>query len=142
MHSRLLSILCLSLIVFLNSCGTKNAPLDDNGKSPEQVMMETYQLIIDGDYEAAIKNFSPEYIKEFLTDKNITFEEYCKQAEGWQKEWLRTELVGNDYNENIWRVKIIPDEGKGKENRPGIVQDLHMIDGSWKIVFWNHYPKS
>ena len=65
-----------------------------------------------------------------------------RSTEGWQASRLTTGLVGNDYNDDLWRVKIIPDEGKGKNNGPGIVQDLYMIDGVWKIVFWNHYPKS
>ncbi len=50
--------------------------------------------------------------------------------------------MGNDYNDDLWRVKIIPDEGEGAGNRPGIVHDLYRIDGKWEIVFWNHYPKT
>ena len=34
------------------------------------------------------------------------------------------------------------DEGKGAGNGPGIVHDFYQIDGVWKIVFWNHYPKT
>lgn len=139
---RLKSSLLILMVVFILGCATEQPPVDANGKSPEQVMVETYTQIINGNFDEAVKSFSDEYIEEFMTSKNITFEEYCKLAEGWKVEWLKTELVGNDYNKDLWRVRIIPDEGKGKNNGPGIVQDLYIIDGVWKIVFWNHYPKS
>ncbi len=99
-------------------------------------------LILKGKYAEAQNNFSPEFIKEFVTTKNTTFVEYASNTNGWKVEWLKTKLVGNKYNDEMWRVKIIPDEGKGNRNGPGIVQDLYLIDGVWKIVFWNHYPKS
>ena len=136
------AMLLLIAVFIMFGCGAKETPKDSNGLSPEQVLMNTYTLILDGKFEAAQKNFSPEFIEEMITKNKSTFVEYCKNTEGWKKEWLKTKLVGNDYNDNIWRVKIIPDEGKGANNRPGIVQDLHIIDGTWKIVFWGHYPKS
>jgi len=77
-----------------------------------------------------------------MTSKDLSFEEYCAMTEGWQVDWLRTKSMGNEYNDSVWRVKIIPDEGKGPENGPGIVQDLRIIDGEWTIVFWGHYPRS
>ncbi len=132
----------LVLFFFVVGCGATDAPKDSNGKTPQQVMMETYQLILEGKYEEAEANFSAEFIEEFITTKNTTFVDYSNTTNGWKREWLKTKLIGNDYNDNIWRVKIIPDEGKGKDNGPGIVQDFYLIDGVWKIVFWNHYPKS
>lgn len=136
------SVVLLAPIIFLIGCGVKEAPLDTNGKTPQQVMMDTYVLILEGNYAEAQENFSAEFINEFITTKNTTFVDYCSMTDGWKVEWLKTKLLGNDYNDNVWRVRIIPDEGKGNENRAGIVQDLHLIDGVWKIVFWGHYPKS
>ena len=132
----------LAAICFLLGCSVKEPPRDSSGKTPQQVLMDTYVLILEGKYEDAKNNFSPEFIEEFVTKKNITFVEYCGNTKGWKSEWLKTKLVGNDYNDELWRVKIIPDEGKGSENSPGIVQDLYIIDSVWKIAFWNHYPKS
>lgn len=105
-------------------------------------MMETYVQILEGKYEEAQNNFSPAFIEEFVTTKDTTFVEYCSMTKGWKVEWLKTKLMGNDYNDDVWRVKIIPDEGKGNMNGPGIVQDFYIIDGAWKIVFWGHYSKS
>ena len=132
----------LAVLFVLVGCGSQEAPKDANGKPPEQVMMQTYQFILAGKFDEAEANFSAEFIEEFITSKNTTFIDYNTNTKGWKPEWLKTKLMGNDYNDNVWRVKIIPDEGKGNENGPGIVQDLHLIDGVWKIVFWNHYPKS
>ena len=132
----------LATIFVLAACGTDAPPLDSNGKTPQQVLMDTYVLIVEGNFEAAEKNFSSQFLQEFVSSKQQTFAEYCRDTSGWKKEWLKTILVGNDYNDQVWRVKIIPDEGKGKEKGPGIVQDLHIIDGVWKVVFWGHYPKS
>ena len=88
-------------ILLILGCTTKTAPLDSEGKSPEQVMMETYTMIVEGNLDGALANFSKEYIEEFLTSKNVTFEEYCSYAKDWKVEWLRTELMGNDYNKNV-----------------------------------------
>ena len=104
--------------------------------------MDSYVLILERKHAEAEKNFSPAFIEELITSKNTTFVEYCSMTDGWKVEWLKTKLMGNEYNDDVWRVMIIPDEGKGKENRAGIVQDLSMIDDVWKIVFWGHYPKS
>ena len=140
-HSYLIfAVLTIALLIF--GCSESKPPVDSNGNTPQQVLMETYTLILNGKYDQAQNNFSPEFIEELITKNNSTFTEYCSNTDGWKVEWLKTKLVGNDYNDNMWRVKIIPDEGKGAENRPGIVQDLYLIDGVWKIVFWNHYPKT
>lgn len=132
----------LAAAFLIAGCSAEQPPLDSEGKTPQQVLMETYTLILEEKYTEAEKRFSPEFVKALITDNKSTFVEYCNNTKGWQREWLKTKLVGNDYNENLWRVKIIPDEGKGAHNGPGIVQDLYMIDGEWKIVFWQHYPKS
>lgn len=123
-------------------CGPGEAPLDTNGQTPQQVLMDTYVQIVEGDYDEAQTRFSAEFLEEFVTGKNKTLAEYSSNTAGWQVEWLKTKLVGNDYNENMWRAKVIPDEGKGAENGPGVVHDFYLIDGVWKIVFWNHYPKT
>ncbi len=142
MNTTYQSFTLLAAILFLMACSVKEPPKDSNGKTPQQVIMDTYLLILKGKYAEAQNNFSPEFIKEFVTTKNTTFVEYASNTNGWKVEWLKTKLVGNKYNDEMWRVKIIPDEGKGNRNGPGIVQDLYLIDGVWKIVFWNHYPKS
>ncbi len=136
------SFIVLAAILFLAGCSVNEPPSDLNGKTPQQVLMDTYVLILDGKYAEAQKSFSPEFVETMITKNNMTFDEYCRNTNGWKVEWLKTERVGNKYNDEMWRVKIIPDEGKGNENGPGIVQDLYLIDGAWKIVFWNHYPKS
>ncbi len=139
-YYQIVIIALTALLAF--GCTSKEAPVDSQGKTPQQVMMETYTLILEGNYSEAKKNFNPEFIDAVITKNNSTFEEYCKNTEGWKISWLKTKVKGNDYNDNLWRVKIIPDEGKGANNGPGVVQDLYIIEGKWKIVFWNHYPKS
>ena len=136
----IIAMLAGALLIF--GCSENKPAVDSNGKTPQQVLMETYTLVLEGKYDEAKNNFSPAFIEELITKNNSTFAEYVSNTEGWKVEWLKTKLVGNDYNDNLWRVKIIPDEGKGANNGPGIVQDLYLIDGAWKIVFWNHYPKS
>ena len=134
-------IIALASILTLTGCSTKEAPIDSSGNKPDQVLLDTYKLIVDGKFDEAQKNFSPDYIETFITSKNTTFEEYCSKTKGWTSESLKTEVMGNDYNDNLWRVKIYS-EINGSQNGPGIVQDLYIIDGEWVIVFWNHYPKS
>ena len=133
-------IICSLVLIF--GCSQAPPPLDSNGKSPDTVLMETYVLILEGKLDEAHQNFAPEYIKALITDNKSTFEEYCSNTSEWKVEWLKTTVMGNDYNKDLWRVRIFPDEGKGNENMAGIVQDMYIVDGSWKIVFWDHYPKS
>ncbi len=135
-------VLVLSSIIF--GCNSPSPAVDATGQLPQDVVMETYTFIIESNYDRALENFSEQYIEEFMTSRNITFRQYADRPrkEGWKREWLRTKLVGNKYNRDVWRVEITPDEGKGKGNRATIVHDLYMIDGRWKIVFWGHYPKT
>ena len=134
-------LIALAALALLLGCSEK-PPVDAQGKTPQQVLMETYNLILDGQYAQAQQAFSPQFIQALITDNNLTFVDYCGNIKGWQPEWMKTKLMGNDYNDDVWRVKLIPDEGKGKENRPGIVHDMHIVDGKWTIVFWGHYPKT
>ena len=134
-----LAVLATALLA---GCQSATPPTDVDGKLPQDVMMETYVAVLEGRYAEAERRFSPAFVKTFMTDRNLTLEQYTEYTRGWKVEWLRTELVGNDYNDAMWRVKIIPDEGKGAGNGPGIVHDFYQIDGAWKIVFWNHYPKT
>ena len=141
----MIKTLCsLTAVAFLlTGCGTPDPPTDSAGKGPDEIMLETYQLILAGNFAEAEKSFSPKFLDEFVVSKGKTFDFYCGEyTKGWKPEWLKTQVMGNDYNQDIWRVKIIPDEGKGAENRPGIVQDLILVEGAWQIVFWGHYPKS
>ena len=50
------SVALLAPIIFLIGCGVKEAPLDANGKTPQQVMMDTYVLILEENYAEAQKN--------------------------------------------------------------------------------------
>ena len=134
-------------LILLSGCASKEAPLDANGKTPQQVLLETYTLIAQGQYEVGKKSFSARYIEELITSKGLTFVEFHSNPRGidtrdWKVEWLKTNLVGNDYNDEVWRANLDVDTGKGKENPPGVVHDFHIIDGVWKIVLWSDYPKS
>lgn len=140
-------LIVLIVLVLVTGCAGKKAPLDANNRTPAQVLLETYQLIVQGDYAAAERNFSARYVEELITSKGSDFVAFHQNPNGidvraWQVAWLKSELVGNDYNDNVWRAKIIVDAGKGKENPPGVVHDFHLIDGVWKIVLWSDYPKS
>lgn len=128
-------------------CSIKEAPLDSNGNTPQQVLLETYTLIAEGKYDVAKNNFSQDYIEEFISKKNLSFVEFHSNKQGidtrgWEVKWLKSNLMGNDYNNDVWRAEIIVDEGKGKNNRPGVVHDFYIIDDVWKIVFWGDYPRS
>ena len=83
-------------MLLLTGCSVKEAPTDSNGKTPQQVLMETYVLIVEGKHDEAKNHFSAEFIKEFVTDKNMTFADYCSNTKGWKVEWLKTKVVGND----------------------------------------------
>ncbi len=131
----------LAVMLPLHGCGPK-PPVDSQGKTPQQVLMETYTLILEGQYARAQKNFSPRFIEDLITRNNSTFIEYCRKTQGWRADWLRAKLIDNDYNDNLWRVQLFPDNGKSEENRSGIVHDLTIVDGRWTIVFWGHYSKS
>ena len=111
-------------------------------KDSARVLMETYHLILDGQYARARENFSPQFIDALITNNNATFIDYCGHVKGWRSDQLKTKLMGNDYNDKLWRVKLIQDEGKGEPSRQGILHDLYIVDGKWTIVFWGHYSKS
>lgn len=130
----------LALILFVTACGEQAPPLDKNDKSPDTVLLETYQLILDGKLIEAKATFDPRLLQAVLPPTNPdTFESfYQKQTAGWQRELLKTAVVGNDYSDAVWRVRIWNDDGTGSA---GAKQDLAIIDGEWRIVFWGDFPK-
>ncbi|UCD68838.1 MAG: hypothetical protein JSW48_01660 [Betaproteobacteria bacterium] len=134
-------LVALAALTLLVGCAEK-PPVDSQGKTPQQVLMETYHLILDGQYARARENFSPHFIDALITNNNATFIDYCGHVKGWRSDQLKTKLMGNDYNDKLWRVKLIQDEGKGEPSRQGILHDLYIVDGKWTIVFWGHYSKS
>ena len=52
------SQLCIVLAAtfVLLSCSTKEPPKDSTGTTPEQVLLDTYVLIVEGKYDEAQKN--------------------------------------------------------------------------------------
>lgn len=124
-------------------CSSPPPPTDSAGNSPEATLKTAYELILAGDFADAEKHFDERLIKAVLPpthpDDFTSF--YKKQTENWKAERLQTELKGNDYNDNVWRVRIWSEEGRGKDNTPGAMQDLAQINGVWKIVFWGDYEK-
>ena len=126
----------------LAGCQSAAPPPDVDGKLPQDVMLEVYTAVLEGRYADAEKRFSPAFVKTFMTDRNLSLEQYTEYTRGWKVEWLKTELVGNDYNDDLWRVRTTPDAGRGKSNPAGAVNDLYLIDGHWKVAFWDHFPKS
>jgi len=139
--------LLIGIFLLLVACNKEpQAPLDSDGLTPEQVILNIFTLIIKEDFEGAKNHYSKKYIYEFMTQKNISFEDFHKNprgidTRGWQVKNLKTEALGNHYNVNVWRAGLIVDEGKGKSNPPGAVHDFYLIDGTWKVVFWGDFPK-
>ena len=128
------------VLMLVAACGNEPPPTDAQGQSPDDVLLATYLKILGGDLAAAKQAFDPRLLKAVLPPTNPdTFESfYQKQTADWQPGLLRTKIVGNDYSAQVWRVRIWSDDGSGSA---GAVQDLALIDGEWKIVFWGDYPK-
>ncbi len=130
-----------ALFLLVTACSEQAPPLDKNGKSPDTVLLETYQLILNGKLNEAKVAFDPRLLQAVLPPTNPdTFESfYEKQTADWKRELLKTAVVGNDYSDAVWRVRIWNDDGTGSA---GAKQDLAIIDGEWKIVLWSDFSKS
>lgn len=126
----------------LGGCNMDRPPVDSRGMTPQQVVKETYALILEGQYAQARSNFSAKFIRELITNNNRTFIDYCASTNGWRPDRLKTKLVGKAYDQDLWRVKLIPGNGDEKVDRAGVVHDLYMINGKWTIVFWGDYPNT
>ncbi|MGR8947454.1 MAG: hypothetical protein ACU84Q_05365 [Gammaproteobacteria bacterium] len=96
-----------------------------------------------GNYEAAETVFDKRLNTAIFTPTHPeNFESFDKeQIEPCTQANLKTELVGNKYNPNVWPVRIRSKQGKGNENPAGAVHDLVRIDDSWLLVNWSDYPK-
>jgi hypothetical protein len=132
----------LAMAALLAGCNSDKPPVDSLGKTPQQVVKETYTLILEGQYAQASSNFSAKFIQELITNNDRTFIDYCASTSGWRPDRLKAELVGKAYEANLWRVKLIPGDDQGHVDRAGVVHDLYMINGRWTIVFWGDYPKT
>lgn len=146
---RYLSILLLGVWISLGTgCAKKQTPpVDSNGNTPQQALLEIYTLLINEEYEAAKEGFDTDFIETFLEKQDKDFNEYYKKVvDGWPVEGLTTTINGNKYNKDMWSVSIKPDMKDADSNDPrtfGRAEDLLIIDGEWKIVYGNHHlPKS
>ncbi len=104
-------------------------------------MMIAYEAAMTGDWQPMQILVSPSYL-EAINPNDLPFETAMDQYETlstWTRTNLRTQLVGNDIHPEMWRVRIYSDDGLGASNPAGIVHDLVMIDGEWRIVFWGDY---
>ncbi|MGD2141321.1 MAG: hypothetical protein PVH25_13055, partial [Burkholderiales bacterium] len=126
-------------VMALAGCITQGPPVDSLGKTPQQVLEETYTLILQGQYARAQANFSPQFIRDLITNNNSTFIEYCARTRNWRPRGLKTTLLGNSFNDNLWRIKLTAVDGKDGQDRTDIIHDLYMVDGKWTIVFWGDY---
>ena len=67
---------------------------------------------------------------------------YQEQIAPWTQANLQTKVIGNDYNKEVWRVRVWSEDGKGAENPAGAQHDLAIIDGRWLLVNWSDFPKN
>ena len=135
----------LALLVLLTGCASDAPPpVDKNGKTPDAVVVDAYRQMFAGNFESARSHFDDRLINAIFPPTNPeNFESFFKkQIVPWKMEQLKTVVEGTPYNDNVWRVNINIDAGKGKNNPGGAVHDLALIDGAWKFVFWGDYPKS
>ena len=132
----------LAMVALLGGCNADRPPVDSRGKTPQQVVKETYALILEGQYAQARSNFSAKFIQELITNNDRTFIDYCASTKGWRPDRLKTQLIGKAYDGDLWRVKLIPGDDNEKTDRAGVVHDLYMINGNWTIVFWGDYPNT
>lgn len=148
MEHSILALLGITFI-FTAGCSKEQPPLDSNGKTPQQALIDTYTLMIEGKYEEAEKGFEPDFIETFATKKGKTFEEYCQErVDKWPVEGLTAEIndhFRNKFNPEMWLVNIKPviTDPSVDENDPQRFarnEDLLIIDGAWKIVFGNDHP--
>ncbi len=137
------NLLALSLTLTLIACSQTPPPTDNTGNTPEAVVLNAYTLMFEGNYDAAEALFDKRLTASIFTPTHPeNFESfYTKQIEPWTQANLRTKLIGNKYNPNVWRVRIWSEDGRGDENHPGAVHDLAQIDGKWFFVNWSDYPK-
>lgn len=136
------AVLIALVAALLFGCSADRPPVDSQGRTPQQVVTETYTLILEGQYARAESNFSPKFIDSLITNNNFTFIDYCSKTRGWRPDRLKTTLVGRAHNDDLWRVKLVSDDGSGSAARSGVVHDLYLVDGKWTIVFWGDYPKT
>jgi len=135
-------LVALAMAALMAGCDGEQPPVDSQGKTPQQVVKETYALILQGQYDRARGNFSPKFIQELITNNNRTFIDYCASTRGWRPDRLKTKLLGKAYDEDLWHVKLIPGDDNAKTESAGVVHDLYRINGKWTIVFWGDYPKT
>ena len=139
--------LALTILISLTvaACG-KNAPppTDSAGQTPEQVVMKAYEFMFSGDFEGAKALFDERLIKAIFppTHPQGFTGHYQEQIEPWTLANLKTKIIGNNYNDDVWRVRIWSEDGKGAENPAGAQHDLAIINGRWLLVNWSDFPKS
>lgn len=136
MSSGLALILVGAWLFLADPGGRAPEPVDRHGQSAQEFVRSTYLAMVENRYDGVRARFNPPYL-EYIERNGGTLEGFFEpRIAAWRADLLDVKAMSKRVRDDMPRIKAYQDDGQG---RPGMVNDVMLIDGRWMYVLWSNF---
>jgi len=111
-------------------------PVDRHGQTAREFVHSTYVAMVENRYEEIRDRFNPPYLQYIERDSGSLEGFFEAKIGTWRVDLLDVTAMRKQVRDDMPRVKAYQADGEG---RPGMVNDLMLIDGRWTYVLWSNF---
>jgi len=111
-------------------------PVDRHGQTAVEFVRSTYLAMIENRYDEVRERFNPPYLHYIERDSGSLEGFFEPKIGAWRADLLDAVAMRRQVRDDMPRVKAYQADGEG---RPGMVNDLLLIDGRWTYVLWSNF---
>ena len=84
------------------------------------------------------ERFNPPYLQFIERDSDSLQSFFESRIGAWRVDLLATTRMDKQVRSDMPRIKVFQDD---KQGRPGVVNDLMLINEKWTYVLWSNFQK-
>ncbi len=111
-------------------------PVDRHGQTAREFVHATYLAMIENRYDEVRDRFNPPYLQYIERDSGSLEGFFEPRIGAWRADLLDVAAMRKQVRDDMPRVKAYQADGEG---RPGMVNDVMLIDGRWTYVLWSNF---
>ena len=111
-------------------------PVDRHGQTAREFVRSTYLAMVENRYDEVRDRFNPPYLLYIERDSGSIEGFFEPKIGTWRADLLDVVAMSRQVRDDMPRVKAYQADGQG---RPGVVNDLMLVDGRWTYVLWSNF---
>ena len=116
--------------------GAASKAVDANGQTAPEFVRSTYLAMVENRYADVQARFNAPYL-QYIEGEGGSLEGFFEPHVGaWRADRLAVKPMRKQVRPDMYRIKAFQDDGTG---RPGVVNDVMLIDGQWTYVLWSNF---